>query len=829
MKALESYLARHLPPPLSPLAALALDLQWTWHHSGDAIWRTMDPALWHSTRNAWLVLHSISDEHLEQLAGDAEFLALVQQQLDEYAAQQAQKTWFETEYRGTPFGTVAFFSMEFGITESLPIYSGGLGVLAGDLLKSAHDLGVPVVAVGLFYQQGYFHQSITSTGRQLEFFPYNDPSMLPLSPLRDDAGQWIHITVEFPGRPVRLRAWQATVGRCRLLLLDSNDPRNDPGDRGITSELYGGDDEKRLEQELLLGIGGWRLLEAAGFEASVCHMNEGHTGFAALERLRRYREVHQTSFEAARVATRIGNIFTTHTPLPAGFDRFPVDLVRKYLSGLTEPLGLSLDDLIRLGQPAQGSDGIFNMAFLSLRLAGAVTCVSKLHQTVSREILRPVFPRWPDDEVPILAITNGVHTPSWDSPEADDLWTRQCGKHRWCHTMVGLDEAIQTVDDHALWQLRVKNRSRLLTFVRERLRQQGGRQGASMDTGDRLEDDVLTLGFARRFTAYKRPDLLLTDPDRFAAMLSQPTRPVQLILSGKAHPKDIDGKERLARWHAFMQREDVAGRVIFLEDYDLRIAEMMVQGVDVWINTPRTSWEACGTSGMKVLVNGGLNLSQLDGWWAEAWSPEVGWGIGAEHIADDALDAEALYTCLENDAIPRFYDQDMEGLPRQWLATMRASMATLTAEYSANRMLREYVFLCYERAGRRLAELNRVGVAEVAGWLEGLTRQWPSIRFGNLAINEGPAGDRFVVQVHLGLMSPDWVQVELYAHADDGGSITCTMERSAELVGSVGAYNYVCDVPSVRPVNDFTPRIVPRDPHGVLEAPLEVGLILWYR
>lgn len=833
------YIPRQMPAELEGLVGLALDLRWTWNHGSDALWEAIDPDVWSTTRNAWLVLNTVSDQRLEALATDPDFLALLSDQLALEITHEKAATWFGEGYSGPRFDAVAFFSMEFGIAESLPIYSGGLGVLAGDLLKAANDLGVPVVAVGLLYQQGYFHQSIDVHGDQLEFYPYNDPTMLPLSPLRDDDGEWVRVNLAFPGREVRLRAWRAQLGRCNLLLLDSNDPRNEPGDRGITSELYGGGDEKRLEQEVILGIGGWRLLDQLGLGCHVCHLNEGHTAFAALERIRCYRVRTGQSFNAARIATRAGNLFTTHTPVPAGFDHFAPELVNRYLASTADDLGVPLSDLIALGQvEGASSEAPFNMAYLAIRLSGAINAVSRIHQRVSRRILQPLFPRWPREEVPVGVVTNGVHTPTWDSPHADTLWTDACGKDRWRGELGELEAPLNEVNDHTLWHMRLGNRRRLLQYAESRLTLQrcgsGIPESPAAACGLLLRDDVLTLGFARRFTEYKRPNLLLQDPERLISLINDRDRPIQIIIAGKAHPRDERGKELLMQWQQFIRNTDLNGRVVFLEDYDLQVATYMVQGVDVWLNSPRTSWEACGTSGMKVLVNGGLNLSQSDGWWAEAYEPGVGWSIGQPNPdgngvqqTSDEDDALELFRILEDEVVPLFYDQDKAGIPRAWLAMMRQSMAVLTPRFSANRMVREYTEQFYGPLYQSRMARDPGTSETLEAWQRDLALYWRQLRFGNVLVDTEGDHHQFTVQVHFGNVQIDWVSVELFADGEGLRGTSYPLNLGDQLTGTSNAYNFHGQVPADRPAGFYTPRIVPR--HALLSVPLECPAILWHR
>ncbi len=834
------YLPRALPEPLQELTTLALDLRWSWHHGSDALWHSMDSELWEATANPWLVLETVSDARLEALARDRQFLDEMQQQLQMRAAHFGAETWFQKQAPSFS-GYVAYLSMEFGLCEALPIYSGGLGVLAGDHLKTACDLGVPVIGVGLLYQQGYFRQVLDAWGEQIEFFPYNNPSMLPVTPLRDDSGEWVRVVIELPGRPVRLRAWSAQVGRRSLLLLDSNDPLNEPGDRGITGELYGGGLETRLQQELVLGIGGWRLLGALKLDCPVCHLNEGHAAFAILERARHAMERNQLPFSVALRATCAGNLFTTHTPVEAGFDRFPPELFAQYFRDYAERLGISMEDLLSLGRANPGDAAEpFNMAYLAMRGVRTVNAVSRLHAAVSRRIFQPLFPRWPQSQVPVDHVTNGVHVPSWDSAAADALWTDACGKTRWLSGLECVEADIRRLSDEALWTFRCEQRRQLIAYVRGRLARQTSVRGATREQaracGKRLDADVLTLGFARRFAEYKRPNLLLRDPERFTRLLTDRDRPVQLVIAGKAHPHDAEGKRMIRQWSDYLQRPELCGRVALVEDYDLTLASALTQGVDLWINTPRRPWEASGTSGMKVLVNGGLNLSELDGWWAEAYAPEVGWalGDGTEHpdvAAWDGVEAAQLYRLLENEVVPCFYQRDAHGLPRQWIARMRESMARLTPRFSTNRMVREYTERFYlplaANYHQRIADAAQLAVA-LDQWRELLARHWSALRFGNVSAE--PSGDHytFEVQLYLDDLPPDAVRVELYAEPQDGADpVRTAMARIAPLAGVGNGYVYQATVPTGRPASDYTPRVVPD--HPAAAVPLEAKLVLWYR
>ena len=652
--------------------------------------------------------------------------------------------------------------MEFMLSEALPIYSGGLGNVAGDQLKAASNLGVPVVGVGLLYRHGYFRQVIDRDGAQQALYPSNDPGQLPITPVRLPNGEPLRLEIALPGNSVWLRAWHVQVGRVKLYLLDMNDAANAPFHRGITGELYGGGPELRLQQEIVLGIGGWRLLAALGIKPDVCHLNEGHAAFALLERARAFMVDTGQPFAVALAATRAGNLFTTHTAVAAGFDLFPPGLMEQYFGRYAQDeLGLALRDMLALGRQNPDDAGEpFNMAYLALRGSGAVNGVSQLHGRVSRHLFRPLFAGWPTDEVPVGHVTNGVHMPTWDSAAADSLWTEACGKERWMGTSATLEADLRRVSDEKLWALRNANRKSLVEFARGSGRppdgrRRGGRRMTIARTQARLDPAVLTLGFARRFATYKRPNLLLHDPERLRRILQNPQRPVQLILAGKAHPADRAGQALIQEWTRFIRRSDANPPVIFLADYDMLLAERLVQGIDVWINTPRRPWEACGTSGMKVLVNGGLNLSELDGWWAEAHAPDLGWalGDGGEHGDDpawDAAEAEALYERLEQQVIPEFYTRNEKGLPVAWLSRMRESMARLTPRFSASRTVREYTQEHYvPAAGAFRARTSDKGAEarKLVDRRNELAPKWAALRFGALSVET--KGEQHVVTVEV--------------------------------------------------------------------------------
>lgn len=832
-----SLLANRLPQGLEALTDLALDLRWTWNHATDGLWETLSADVWARIRNPWLILQVVSQRRLEQLAQDEAFrkrLAAAAAERRDYLQQPA---WFERNGLA-PVPLVAYFCLEYGIAEALPLYSGGLGILAGDTLKTASDLGLPLVAVGLLYQQGYARQMLGSDGAQQEFYPANVPGDLPIAPALGPDGEWLSVQLRLPGRDAALRVWRAHIGRVTLLLLDSNHPFNSPADRGITNTLYPAEPEARLLQEIVLGIGGWRALTALGYQPEVCHLNEGHAALATLERARGFMRGAGIGFGEALWATRAGNVFTTHTSVAAAFDAFPIELVRKYGRVYARDIGVDEDHLARLGQPLHGAPSDpFNMTYLALRTCVAVNAVSRVHGDVSRKLFRELFPRWPQHEVPVRHITNGVHAPSWDSPAADRLWTETCGKGRWRGDLDSVASDILRVDDHALWKLIGEERLELVRQVRRRLARQLGQRGVDpatvATTAHVLDPNVLTLGLARRFTAYKRPNLLLSDPGRFMRLLTRADYPVQVVVAGKAHPQDAEGKRLIRAWNEFVQRPELRARVVFVEDYDINLAQCLVQGVDAWINTPRRPWEACGTSGMKVLVNGGLNISVLDGWWDEAYTPDAGWAIRAERESDaatDAAEAEQVYTLLEQEVVPLFYDRDSEGLPRQWLARIRKSLTTLAPRYSSNRMLGEYLGSMYKPAAaackRRCADNARVA-ADLLRWQHDLASGWHQIRFGKLDIDRVADGWHVRVQLYLGEVPADAVAVELYAEPRDAAEPSrWPMQRSQPIDGALNAWCYEATVATDRPATDFTPRVRPQ--HDDAAVPLENNLIRWW-
>jgi glycogen phosphorylase len=836
------------PPPdlsdgLAALDDLALDLRWTWSHEADALWARIDPEAWGKTRNPWFLLQDIAADRLPALAADPVFAAELQRVTQTRNAYLNAPGWFGSTYPPTGLGGVAYFSMEFGLGEALPLYAGGLGILAGDYLKTASDLGVPATGIGLLYSEGYFRQIIDASGWQHESYPSNDPGSLPIRPARGADGAWLQIPLDLPGRTLILRVWRAQVGRVSLYLLDANSPLNSPADRGITGRLYEAGGEIRLLQELVLGIAGWRVVDAVAPDTVVCHMNEGHAAFAVIERANSLRRRSRLSFQEAFWATRAGNVFTTHTSVEAGFDRFPPALMAAYarcINGEPDAGGFTLAELLALGR-ADASDAAepFNMAYLAMRGAARSIGVSRQHGAVSRQIFQPLFPRWPQSEVPVGYVTNGVHVPTWDAPDADRLWTTSCGKDRWRDISTSLADQIAGITDEELWAMRGAGRQALVHRARRRLARQLGARGdprESVTAAERvLDPNILTLGFARRFAAYKRPNLLLHDAARLRRILTDPQRPAQLVLAGKAHPADDEGKRMIQAWITLVQQPELRSRVVFLEDYDIELAAELVQGVDLWTNMPRRPWEACGTSGMKVLVNGGLNLSVLDGWWEEAYEPGAGWAVGdgdaLDEAARDARDAAALYDILENEVVPDFYDRDQAGLPRRWLARIRHSLARLTPAYSTNRMLSEYIDQLYLPASsgfRRRTDDEGAVAQALRDWECRLRRAWPQLHVGSSTATSCDGAWHFSAPVYLGDVNADEVRVDLYAEPQgDGPPVVITMQRSTAIPGSINGHIYTAAAVADRPAEDYTIRITPACMGASIPAELE--LILWQK
>jgi len=847
-----------LPAKLEQLRDLAYNLWWSWNPEAIDLYRRLDRDLWASTgHNPVLMLGTVRQERLEQVAEDDGFAAHLQRVYREFESHMnSQQTWYHKTHGAEldPEPRIAYFSAEFGITESLGIYAGGLGILAGDHLKSASDLGLPFVGVGLLYQQGYFRQYLNPDGWQQENYPENDFYNMPVTLESQLSGAPLIVEVEFPTGTVKAQVWRAQVGRVPLYLLDTNIDANKPADRDISDQLYGGDDDLRIRQEILLGVGGIRALEALGLSPTVCHMNEGHSAFLALERIRLLMEEHGMSFSEAREAAIAGHVFTTHTPVPAGIDWFHPDLVDRYFSHYYPRLGLSRHEFLGLGRmDPQDTEGYFCMAILAMRLANRINGVSQLHGQVSRKMWQEVWPLVPNDQVPILAITNGVHPRSYVSHEMSDLLERYLGP-RWAEQPADqpLWKRVTRIPDEELWRTHERRRERLVAFARRRLRTQLDDRGSQISeirlAEEVLDPEALTIGFARRFATYKRATLLFHDLERLARILGDRDRPVQIIFAGKAHPRDNPGKELIRAIIHHARRPEFRNRIVFVEDYDVNVARYLVQGVDVWLNTPRRPHEASGTSGMKATANGALNLSVLDGWWDEAYTTETGWAIGhGEEYADDQyeyqdrVEANALYNLLEKEIVPLFYARGRDGLPRGWIAKMKAAIRDHAAVFNTNRMVREYFELCYLPSAQRsrcLAENDLEKAKSLAAWKANLREQWSQIKIERLW-TEGPDDQQLKVgnhlrvqaQVNLGTLNPTDVSVELYyGPLNAEGMIARGRAMPMLIAQSKGKGQYVfagaiaCGT-SGR--HGFALRIVPH--HEDMGNPFEMGLILWGR
>lgn len=778
-----------LPPALERLRDLAYNLRWSWNHDTIELFRRLDSELWESSGHSPVrMLGSIDQERLETAASDDAFLAHLDRvagELDEYLA--ARMSWFQQNHGRAGTRLIAYFSAEFGLTESLSIFAGGLGILAGDHLKSASDLGVPLVGVGLLYQQGYFRQRLSTAGWQQEDYEDNDFQNLPLVLERNSDTTPLQISVELPGRELHAQVWRVSVGRVPLYLLDTNIPANpSPEDRDITDQLYGGDAEARLKQEILLGIGGYRALDALGLEPTVYHMNEGHSAFLALEHIHKIMETQEMSFQQARELAQASCVFTTHTPVAAGHDYFTPELMRQYFSGYSQKLGVSWGEFLGLGHShPSDTQADFCMTPLALRLSPFSNCVSKLHAEVSRQMWQSIWPDIPRGEVPISHVTNGVHFQSWISQDMNQLYDRYLGP-RWREAPGDQElwRKVESIPTDELWRTHERRRERLVSFARRRLLGQLKKRGVPAaeieEARDVLDSRVLTIGFARRFATYKRATLFLRDRERLARILNDPDRPVQIIFAGKAHPRDEAGKALIHEIASLTRQSEFRRRMVFLEDYDMTVARYLVQGSDVWLNTPLRPNEACGTSGMKAAANGVLNLSTLDGWWDEAWNERetdssfIGWAIGRAEVHEDReyqdrIEAEALYELLERDVIPTFYNR-RHGLAREWTERMRSELAGLCHTYNSHRMVREYTERFYLEAHSKRALLAADGsrrARELAVWRGRIHSHWGKVRVDTVTHKmprEIEVGSEVVVRAHvrLGPLTPDEVAVELY-------------------------------------------------------------------
>ncbi|MCJ7729574.1 MAG: alpha-glucan family phosphorylase [Sedimentisphaerales bacterium] len=851
-----------LPETLKDLQAIAANLFWSWNPELADLFARIDSSLWHNCgHNPIKLLGNVSQERLNALAENQGFLAEVQKAADKVKTYLEGPNWFKTACSASSNLTLAYFSAEFGIHECLPIYAGGLGILAGDHLKSASDLGLPIIGVGLLYQKGYFRQYLNVDGWQQEVYIENDFYNMPLELVRGDNGQPLTISVEYPGREVFAQVWCASVGRAQLYLLDTNLQTNSATDRMITTTVYGGDTEMRIRQEIMLGIGGMRALQAMGIKPTVCHLNEGHTAFSALERIRQLMSESKVSCDQALEAIKAGTVFTVHTPVRAGVDEFSTELMDKYFSNYASTLRIDEKRLLSLGRILPDDEGeVFKMPVLAMRLSSYTNGVSELHGRVSRDMWSCLWRRVPTSEVPISSITNGVHIKSWISEEMSRLYERYLGPN-WADEDADSPAwaNIDQISDEEFWRCHQRCKERLIAFARRCLKAQMEKRGSYHSELNRAEEvldpEALTIGFARRFAGYKRANLLLKDPARLAKLLTDPKKTVQFIFAGKAHPRDNEGKEIIREIVHFAAQFDVRRNVVFLEDYDINITKMLVQGVDVWLNNPRRPWEASGTSGMKAAINGALNMSTLDGWWCEGYRPEGGWAIGAGETYDDPgyqdmVESQAIYNMLENEVIPLFHTRSADNLPRAWIHRVRKSMRWITPRFNTRRMVMDYAQRCYLPANSRWAYLtadNMSRAKALAAWKLNTQTAWGDLAIKDVQVELGngvgvgeldpknpqlKVGSKLKVSalVELGKLKPDDVSVELYhGPLDARGNITDGSVIKMEHKGSNGHDGEhwfsgltPCCASGRRGV---AVRVVPKHPD--MTNPHELGLILW--
>ena len=839
-----------LPPELTHLTEVAYNLRWCWQGDAIQLFRRLDSQSWEECyHNPVHMLGQINQERLEEVAADEGFLAHLDRVYSGLRAYLDKPGWWPRTYGGGSEVEVVYFCAEFGISECLPIYSGGLGVLAGDHLKSASELDIPLVGIGMLYQQGYFRQRLNADGWQLELFPRNDFPNMPVELVRNADGTPLTTEVEMPDSVVTVRIWRVRVGRINLYLLDTNVPENTPDGRHITAQLYGGDQEMRIRQEIVLGIGGVRALWALQLWPKAFHMNEGHSAFMGLERIRLLMAKKDVSFDVAREAVSASSVFTTHTPVPAGNDAFEPWLIDKYFSSYWPQLGLTREQFLGLGrQEPENAEEPMNLTVLAIRMSNFRNGVSKLHGDVSRRLWSGTWPALPPNEVPIHAITNGIHTRTWISDDLAELYDRYLGPD-WHEKPADMSvwQRVDEIPDTELWRTHERRRERLVAFARHRMRDQFAKRGAGAaelaTAQEILDPEALTIGFARRFATYKRATLILRDLDRLAKLMNDPHRPVQIIFAGKAHPRDNPGKDLIRKVVHTARLEPFRRNMVFLEDYDMNVARHLVQGVDIWLNTPLRPMEASGTSGMKVAASGGLNLSVLDGWWVEGYDPSVGWAIGSGEAYDDleyqnAVESEALYDLLEKDAIPLFYDRGPDHLPRGWIAKMKAAMGRLAPVFNTNRMVRQYAELLYAPAAKRWSELTESDMKqarELSDWKSRLAKHFGSIRIERVSDDmdreEGARVGRDLrveAAVDLAGLDPADVSAELYyGTLDEDGQLNdgkaLPMEQVAQEDHRVV---YAAEMPCTRTGRTgYTVRILPY--HRLLLEPLDMAMIRW--
>jgi len=850
MKAIYIYnvLAR-LPERLKPLEKLANNLWFSWRHEISDLFRHMDAELWDSSKhNPVYMLWNISQERLEELAEDAGFLARMDRIYEELERYLSVRHSPAPVVRDLGRFCVAYFSAEFGLAECLPIYSGGLGLLAGDHLKSASDLNFSLVGVGLFYHEGYCQQYLNVDGWQQEAYPENDFSTMPAQLIKDQDGLPVIVEVPIRGDSVRVQIWRLMAGRVPLYLLDTNVKENAPEHRHITSRLYGGDLEMRLRQEIVLGIGGVRALRALGIEATAYHMNEGHSAFSALERIRILKNERGLSFDAAREFVVATNTFTTHTPVPAGNDMFSPDLIHAHLSDYVQSMGIAFKVLLGFGRQDPANDHEpFSMPVLALRLSAHANGVSRLHGRISRDMWKRIWPKNPVEDIPICSITNGIHIPSWISKDMAELFDQYLGPN-WAEDPDSQKvwKQVDQIPNSELWCTHEKRRERLVAFARQTLQAQLKSCGAlarEIDAAAQvLNPEILTIGFGRRFVEYKRPTLVLRDESRLIELLTNSKRPVQIIVAGKAHPHDTPGKELIRQVIHFANREEVRHRFVFIQDYGIRVAEMMLQGCDLWLSTPRRLMEACGTSGMKAIPNGVLNLSTLDGWWDEGYDQRYGWAIGRgetyeDHNLQDEVESRDIYNLLEREIAPLFYDRGSDNLPHAWLKKMKAAMSDLCPVFNTHRMVQEYSKQFYVSASRRYNDLSREdmkGAKDLAVWRQKIMTNWDQIKINHVHVQDGkpvPVLGRFRIQadIFLNELDPEDVDVEIYFGSlnlmDDFTQRDTVQMKAADSDGN-GNHHFQGEVPCSKTGKyGFTIRILPSS--RKFETPYTAGLVIW--
>ena len=838
-----------VPEALTPLLELAQNLWWVWQPDAVELFRRLDRELWEAVHhNPVKLLGTIKQAKLAEAAGDDGYLAHLNRVYDACKRHVKEPGWFQKRHGERQGTLVAYFSAEFGLHESLPIYSGGLGVLAGDHLKSASEIALPLVAVGLLYRNGYFNQYLSADGWQQEQYPELDFYNLPAEPMRYTDGSPVHVRVDLPENAVFCKVWKVQVGRVPLYALDTNLQENSPADREITARLYGGGTEMRIKQEIVLGIGGVRALEALNIQPKLFHMNEGHSAFLALERTRMLLEDNSMTFDEARQLVMATNIFTTHTPVPAGIDTFSPEMMTKYFKNYIPSLKLDEEGFLALGREnvSDKRQG-FSMAVAAIRLADSVNGVSKLHAEVSRTMWHNLWPGLPVDEVPIQHVTNGIHVKTWLSPDISFVLDRYLPeKWKTDPTDQTVWQAVNQIPDEELWRAHERGRARLVGWARQTLKEQLQRRGASYDdvtaADEVLDPEALTIGFARRFATYKRGALLMRDPERLKRLIDDAKRPVQFVFAGKAHPADTEGKELIRTIVQFARQHNIRRRIIFIENYDMSVARYLVQGVDVWLNTPRRPYEASGTSGMKAAANGVLNCSILDGWWVEGYGADVGWAIGrGEQYADpgqqDHLEGQALYDLLEKEIVPLFYDRGIDNMPRGWIGRMKNCMRTLAPVFNTNRMVKEYtekLYLPAEARGKQLAADGLKRSIELARAKDRLRHRWGGIKIvGVHASGNGhyKVGQSMQVEALVDLpdLEPGDINVQLYAggvNAQGSFEQAQTLMMKHERQMGPGRHLFVGQITcGTSGRHGYAVRIVPANPD--LATAFEPGLITW--